>query len=78
MRFQIPEPGIRSTCVFFLLATATAARAATVNVPPGGDLQKALNAAKPGDVITLQPGATYTGNFVLPDRKSTRLNSSHR
>ena len=38
----------------------------TVSVPPGGDLQKALNAARPGDMIELAPGATYTGHFVLP------------
>ena len=42
--------------------------AATINVPAGGDLQAALNAAQPGDVITLQPGATYVGNFVLPNK----------
>src|SRR5206468_9693179 len=68
MRFQIPTAGIWSTCVFFLLAAAPAARAATIAVPAGGDLQAALNAAKPGDVITLQPGATYSGNFVLPNK----------
>ena len=39
---------------------------AVVNVPAGGDLQAALNRARPGDTITLEPGATYTGNFVLP------------
>ena len=38
----------------------------TVSVPPGGDLQKALNAARPGDTIELAAGATYTGHFVLP------------
>jgi hypothetical protein len=30
------------------------------------DLQAALNAAKPGDVLSLQAGATFTGNFTLP------------
>ena len=29
-------------------------------------MQAALNAARPGDTILLQPGATFTGNFVLP------------
>jgi uncharacterized protein YjdB len=38
----------------------------TINVPAGGDLQSAINNAKPGDEIVLQAGATYTGNFVLP------------
>jgi hypothetical protein len=45
-----------------------AASAATIDVPAGGNLQTALNAAQPGDVITLQPGATYVGNFVLPNK----------
>ena len=38
----------------------------TVSVPAGGDLQKALNAARPGETIELAGGATYTGHFVLP------------
>jgi hypothetical protein len=39
---------------------------ATTIVAAGADLQAALNAAQPGDVILLAPGATFTGNFVLP------------
>ena len=35
-------------------------------MPAGGDLQAALNRARRGDVILLEPGATYVGNFVLP------------
>jgi hypothetical protein len=50
------------------LALASAADAATINVPTGGDLQAAINAAQPGDVITLAPGAAYIGNFVLPNK----------
>jgi uncharacterized protein YjdB len=42
----------------------------TINVPAGGNLQTAIDQAKRGDVITLQPGATYTGNFVLRANKS--------
>jgi hypothetical protein len=45
---------------------ATAARAETRTVPAGGNLQAALNAAQPGDVILRQAGATFTGNFTLP------------
>jgi hypothetical protein len=48
--------------------SAASAGAATINVPSGGSLQAALNAAHAGDVITLQPGATYTGNFLLPNK----------
>jgi hypothetical protein len=42
------------------------AEAATIRVAAGGDLQAALDAAKPGDVILLDAGAEYVGNFVLP------------
>jgi len=51
------------TCV---LSFATAARAATITVPAGGDLQAALDAARPGDTILLPAGAVFTGNFLLP------------
>lgn len=37
-------------------------------VPAGGDLQKVLNAAQMGDIIELQAGATYYGNFKLPNK----------
>ena len=40
--------------------------AATVTVPAGGDLQAAIDTARPGDTIELQPGATYSGHFTLP------------
>ena len=62
MRLRIPVWG---TAAAFVLASA-AAHAETIAVPAGGDLQAALDASKPGDVITLEPNATYTGNFVLP------------
>jgi hypothetical protein len=55
-----------STGVSFLAAAPLAA--ATIDVPAGGNLQAALNAAHAGDVITLAPGATYVGNFVLPNK----------
>ena len=41
----------------------------TVNA--GGDLQAAINAAQSGDVITLQPGATFSGNYTLPNKSGT-------
>jgi hypothetical protein len=46
-------------------------RAGTLNLPANGDLQDALNNARPGDTIYLAPGATYTGNFVLRARGGT-------
>jgi len=42
----------------------------TVQLPAGGDLQAALDAARPGDEIVLRAGATYTGPFVLRNRGS--------
>jgi len=39
-----------------------------ISVRAGGNLQAAINAARPGDVILLEPGATYVGQFVLPAR----------
>ena len=47
---------------------AADARAATTTVPAGADLQAALNAAQPGDVLVLQAGARYVGSFRLPGK----------
>ena len=60
----------RLTAFVFLLALlAGSGRAAEViQVPPGGDLQQAIDRARAGDTILLTAGATYTGNFVLPDK----------
>jgi PKD repeat protein len=49
-----------------LLWSAPKLEAATTFVPAGGDLQRALNDARPGDTIVLQEGAEFVGNFVLP------------
>ena len=49
-----------------LTTTPTAARAADIYVPAGGNLQAAIDSAKGGDTIILQAGATYVGNFRLP------------
>src|SRR4051812_47291749 len=67
MRLRAPRWVVVCACVF-LIPAARPATAATIAVPAGGDLQAALNAAQPGDVITLTPGATYVGNFVLPNK----------
>lgn len=36
-----------------------------VTVAGGGDLQAAIDEARPGDVIRLEAGAVFTGNYVL-------------
>jgi hypothetical protein len=54
-----------SLCAALLFATSPA-RGATVTLRGGDNLQAALNDARPGDVIQLEAGATFTGNFILP------------
>src|SRR2546428_12397598 len=62
-----------------LILTATAAAqeglphsTGFIDVPPGGDLQTALDQAQPGDTIRLAAGATYTGWVTLPPKTGTR------
>ncbi|MBI2827731.1 MAG: hypothetical protein HYX77_00485 [Acidobacteria bacterium] len=43
----------------------------TIHVPAGGDFQAALNAAWPGDAITLEAGATFTGPFTLSGKQGS-------
>jgi hypothetical protein len=55
----------------FLDTTPVAPTGRTITVNAGGDFQAALNAAQPGDVIALQPGAVFTGPFTLPNKSGT-------
>lgn len=55
--------------VFF--AATVCAKAATITVAPGGDLQSAVNAAQYGDTIVLQAGAVYTVSLTLPLKSGT-------
>jgi len=48
------------------LVPAASRPLAAIRVADGGDLQGAINAARPGDTILLSPGARFVGNFVLP------------
>ena len=41
-----------------------------ITVNAGGNLQAALNSAQPGDVVALANGATFTGNFILPNKNT--------
>jgi hypothetical protein len=52
----------------FLDTTYGAPTGATIAVPAGGDVQAALDAAQPGDTITLEAGATYAGTLRLPNK----------
>jgi hypothetical protein len=51
---------------WLVVLTSASAGAATLEVPAGGNLQAALDAARPGDTIALAANAMFTGNFVLP------------
>ena len=62
-----PDPPLAPR--IFLDTTYVPPTGRTLAVRAGGDLQAALNAARPGDVITLEAGAVFRGNFTLP-RKS--------
>ena len=57
----------------YLLITSPAAQATNWYVQSGQPLQPIINAALPGDTITLQAGATFTGNFFLPNKTGTSL-----
>ncbi len=50
----------------FLDTSYTPPTGRTIAVGAGGDLQAALRAAQPGDVVTLEAGAVFRGNFSLP------------
>lgn len=42
-----------------------------VRVGANANLQSALDAARPGDVLLLPPGATYVGNFLVRDKRQS-------
>src|SRR5437870_2630175 len=43
----------------------------TLAVAAGGDFQAALDAVQPGDMITLEAGARFVGNFTFPNKTTT-------
>src|SRR5512145_2659585 len=56
----------------FLDTTYIAPDGKTINVAASGDVQAAIDRAQPGDVIKLQAGATFTGNFRLPNKSGSK------
>ena len=52
----------------WLFFSADVAGLSTIRLRAGDDLQAALDSARPGDIILLEPGAVFVGNFVLPDK----------
>jgi hypothetical protein len=60
---------------YLLLVVVACLRTAMANnltVPAGGNLQAALNAAQPGDTVTIAAGATYVGHFYLAPNYSSQ------
>jgi hypothetical protein len=56
-------------CVYLQTAMAnTPAPGPTITVPANGNLQDALDNATCGEIIQLQAGSTFTGNFTLPQK----------
>jgi Right handed beta helix region len=60
---------MRRSCLAFgiVLWSAWTAQAPTT-LKTGDNLQAAINAAKPGQTILLEPGARFVGNFTLPPK----------
>ena len=52
----------------FLNTASIPPTGAIIQVPAGGDLQAALDAAQRGDTIMVAAGATFTGPFTLPNK----------
>ncbi len=65
---MVAEPELPRT---YLDTTYTPSQRTPIYVPAGGDLQAAIDRARAGDVITLQAGASFTGNFTLPPKSGT-------
>jgi hypothetical protein len=67
----LAQPAAPAPPRVFLDTTYTPPGGRTIAVRAGGDLQSALNTAQPGDIIALEPGAVFRGNFSLPKKTGT-------
>ena len=61
-----PMKTLTSGLLLALFLSVVSANAATITVNAGGDLQAAIDAARPGDTILIAAGAVFTGNYTLP------------
>src|SRR5262245_62169102 len=64
---------MKTLILSMLLMLPVYATAETIAVRAGADLQAALDRAKGGDTIELEPGATFTGHFTLPMKDGTAI-----
>jgi hypothetical protein len=71
VRGSAQESGAPALPQVFLNTQLSASKGRKLTVAAGGDLQAALNAAKSGDTVLLEAGATFVGNFVLPQKGGT-------
>jgi len=63
-----PETRLPAPPRVFIDTSYRASSGRTIPLAKNGDLQAALKTAQPGDVIVLEPGATFQGNFSLPKK----------
>jgi hypothetical protein len=66
MGSQVYRPGALACSVLLAVVYASPLHADTNFVRRGDNLQTALNSARAGDVLLLEAGAEFVGNFVLP------------
>ena len=66
-----PAPARTAELPRATVATSYPSGGRAVRVGANADLQVALDAARPGDVLLLPAGATYVGNFVLRNTGET-------
>lgn len=62
--------GIVTGPLSFVNSAYVAPTGSTIHVASGGNLQAAIDAASPGDQITIEAGATFTGPFFLRHKTS--------
>lgn len=66
--FLVSRPAPPAPPRTLLDTTLTPQKRPPLVVRAGGDFQAALEAAQPGDVISLEAGAVFRGNFILPQK----------
>ena len=71
MPFQSVRRGAPVVLVLLASLCPASATAGTRTVRRGDDLQAILNSAVAGDVLLLEAGAEFVGNFVLPVKSGT-------
>jgi len=68
---QAQSSGAPALPQVFLNTQLVTMKGRKTTVQAGGNLQAAIDAARPGDTILVAAGATFVGNFVLPAKSGT-------